>query len=193
VLSRHAGESFLATEKLDGTSMAVYWRHGRFGVCSRNYEMRETAESTHWQAARQLGLEERVAVLANLLGGEVAVQGELCGPRIQGNNCARWVNSLLNLVTCRRRRADARGLRAADRRGIGTVPVLPPHPARTVAELVRPPPASRSRGHGGRPRVPPSDGGMGRGTGPLSFKVINPEFRSRTGRRRRTETRAGER
>lgn len=66
--------------KLDGSSMTVYHRDGETGVCSRNLDLRETEGNSFWSVARRYGLPEK---LANI--GNVAIQGELIGPGIQGN------------------------------------------------------------------------------------------------------------
>jgi RNA ligase (TIGR02306 family) len=77
--------------KLDGTSMTVYLdKGGHFGVCSRNFELKEEEGSLYWQAARKLQLEEklRAAFESSLADGSfqgLAIQGELMGPGIQGN------------------------------------------------------------------------------------------------------------
>lgn len=72
---------FWATEKLDGSSATYYFRHGEFGVCSRNWELKESDDNTHWQVARQLNIENKL----RLFGRNIALQGELIGESIQGN------------------------------------------------------------------------------------------------------------
>lgn len=76
-------ESFTweVSEKLDGSSMTVYLNEGKFGVCSRNWELRETQSNTLWNVARKHNLED-VLVKA---GRNLALQGELIGEGIQGN------------------------------------------------------------------------------------------------------------
>lgn len=68
------------TEKLDGSSMTVYFKDGKFGVCSRNWALRENDTNSLWKQARRYKLE---AILAQ--EGNFAVQGELVGEGIQGN------------------------------------------------------------------------------------------------------------
>lgn len=77
-----AGTQFEITEKLEGSSMTVYLIDGVFGVCSRNLDLKETADNTFWQIAREYNIEHkmRIAGLNNF-----AIQGELIGPGIQGN------------------------------------------------------------------------------------------------------------
>lgn len=72
---------FEATMKLDGSSMTVYMIDGEFGVCSRNFDLTETEENTFWQVARKYKFEE----LLRQYGKNIALQGELMGPGVQGN------------------------------------------------------------------------------------------------------------
>lgn len=69
------------TEKLDGSSMTVYFYNGDFGVCSRNLNLKETEGNTFWRVARELDL-ERILCITNR---NLALQGELIGEGIQGN------------------------------------------------------------------------------------------------------------
>lgn len=77
------GLQFEVTEKLEGSSMTVYLIRGEFGVCSRNLDLKESAENTFWQVARRDGIEEKMR--AHDEYWDFAIQGELIGPGIQGN------------------------------------------------------------------------------------------------------------
>ncbi len=75
------GLVLIGTLKMDGTSFTAYRRDADFGVCSRNLDLTETEDNAHWKLARKLKLEE-------ILRSEprnLAVQGEMVGPGIQGN------------------------------------------------------------------------------------------------------------
>jgi len=75
------GIVLVGTLKMDGTSFTAYRRDADFGVCSRNLDFKETEDNTYWKIARKLKLEE-------ILRSEpvnLAIQGELVGPGIQGN------------------------------------------------------------------------------------------------------------
>jgi RNA ligase (TIGR02306 family) len=74
---------FEVTEKLEGSSMTCYLIDGVFGVCSRNLDLKETAENAFWQVARREKIEEKMRAAHN--GSDFAIQGELIGPGIQGN------------------------------------------------------------------------------------------------------------
>jgi len=82
------------TEKLDGSSMTVYHRSYTqesgvvidVGVCSRNFDLAPPEsefyrENAFWQVERKLD------IVTNLIkyGMNIALQGELVGPGVQGN------------------------------------------------------------------------------------------------------------
>jgi len=81
VLDRHAGVRGYATEKLNGTSVTYYLKDGEFGVCSRNYELREDERNTLWLVARKGNIEGKL----RRIPGNSALQAEVIGPGIQGN------------------------------------------------------------------------------------------------------------
>lgn len=81
VLDRHADEDFVYTEKLDGTSCTMLVRDGEFGVCMRNYELKDTENNTLWQMARKYDVESKLRAV----GKNIALQGEVIGDGIQSN------------------------------------------------------------------------------------------------------------
>lgn len=70
------------TQKLDGSSMTVFWNNGEFGVCSRNLELKEADGNTFLEVAKRLNLNSKL----EQLNQNIALQGELIGPGIQGNS-----------------------------------------------------------------------------------------------------------
>lgn len=74
-------EVFEATLKLDGSSMTIYYNEGQVGVCSRNLDLKRDMENLFWKTAVNSGM---VGMLAHM-GLNIAVQGELMGPGVQGN------------------------------------------------------------------------------------------------------------
>jgi RNA ligase (TIGR02306 family) len=94
-------ELFYKSLKMDGSSMTVFYEDGRIGVCSRNWEVKEEDEGAnkwvgeaerpkatniYWSVARAAGLLTKVEDLARKYGYKhFAVQGEVCGPGVQGN------------------------------------------------------------------------------------------------------------
>jgi len=87
VLEKYCNVDFYATEKLNGTSITCYLKNGEFGVCSRNLELKETADNTIWQTVRKLKVEEemRGATAEISAHWNYALQGELVGVGISGN------------------------------------------------------------------------------------------------------------
>jgi RNA ligase (TIGR02306 family) len=97
-----AGE-FEITEKLDGTSCTFFYhrrlgilvpqdsaqiqgeRNPRWGACSRNWEMKLTDDNVYSKLWRELDLHQKLAAL----GRNLAIQGEIIGPKIQGNKYKR--------------------------------------------------------------------------------------------------------
>ena len=77
------GLQFEITEKLEGSSMTCYLIDSVFGVCSRNLDLKETADNTFWQVARELDIEAKMREIGP--DAQFAIQGELIGPGIQGN------------------------------------------------------------------------------------------------------------
>jgi RNA ligase (TIGR02306 family) len=79
------GQRFVMTEKLDGSSFTAFVRGDEFGVCSRN-QLLDPADMTHafCALASRLGLAEKM----RRVGTDFAIQGEVIGPKIQGNKYA---------------------------------------------------------------------------------------------------------
>jgi RNA ligase (TIGR02306 family) len=86
VESYNAGRTFEVTEKLEGSSMTCYILENddgefEFGVCSRNIDLKRDDANSFWEVAIRDGIEEKLKTL----GQEIAIQGELIGPGVQGN------------------------------------------------------------------------------------------------------------
>ena len=75
------GVVFQKSEKLDGSSMTVFYKDGEVGCCSRNLELKDDGTSTFWETAKSEKLVEKLISL----GKNIALQGELLGGQIQGN------------------------------------------------------------------------------------------------------------
>lgn len=63
------------------SSFTAYYNNDQFGICSRNLDLFETEDNTHWRVARELKLEEKMKAY----GKNIALQGELLGEGIQKN------------------------------------------------------------------------------------------------------------
>lgn len=70
------------TEKMEGQSLTVYYNNGHVGVCSRNWELKEETDYSTWKLVNDLGLKESLVDH----GTNIAIQGELIGPSVQGNH-----------------------------------------------------------------------------------------------------------
>ncbi len=90
--------------KMDGTSVTMYWRDGKFGVCGRNYEYADDEKSAMWTYAHEHRIAEK---LKENNVPNVAIQGEFCGAGIQKNplrlNRPEWyVFTVVDLETRKR-------------------------------------------------------------------------------------------
>lgn len=184
-IAAHRGREFFVTEKLDDTSFTAFVREGEFGVCSRNMLLDTTDEqSTLVRLAKRLNLEERLRALGAARGYEVAGQGEVIGPGVQGNKyglkeIGLRVFNVFNVSECRfLGHADV--LAAVTEMGLDGVPqlgaVVLNHSIDDLVALsegvsVLNPKAQRE-GIVLRPLVEVEDEYLGR----LSFKAINPKF-----------------
>ncbi len=79
--SRWSNLSFYITEKLDGTSVTAYLNNGNFGICTRNFELKEDEKNTYWKVAKELDLMEKLSRLPF----NAAIQGEIIGEGVQTN------------------------------------------------------------------------------------------------------------
>jgi len=68
------------TEKLDGSSMTIYLNKGEFGVCSRNLELKLDQEGNAF-----VTIAKQYESILRRWNHNIAIQGELIGPGIQGN------------------------------------------------------------------------------------------------------------
>ena len=79
--------SWEITEKLDGTSLTIFTHNGDEGICSRSW--RVSLETREGELATNIysKITERENLLGKLrsLNRNIAAQGELVGPEIQGN------------------------------------------------------------------------------------------------------------
>ncbi len=76
------GKIFEVTEKLEGSSMTCYLLDGEFGVCSRNLDMKRDEKNSLWGTAIRENVEEKIKSTGK---NNLAIQGELVGPGVQGN------------------------------------------------------------------------------------------------------------
>src|SRR3990167_3806683 len=82
VLRNKKEEQFEVTIKLDGSSLTVFHRDGEIGICSRNIWLEESEESNDFVI---MANEQNIPNALKDLGRNLAVQGEMIGPKIQCN------------------------------------------------------------------------------------------------------------
>jgi len=186
LLERKKDASIYITEKLDGSSMTCYLNEDVFGVCSRNMDMTETANSAYWYAARRQQIEQ------SMRGEERqgwAIQGELIGPGIQKNKYELKEPEFraFNIYNIREGRyLDLMEfLNTCERIGIPTVPLLGLESVRGNVDFW----VEKSKGKSELNPNADREGLVVRGVteeaiekyGRFSFKVINPEFLLKNG------------
>lgn len=77
------GANIIITQKYDGTSTTFAYSDNKFKIYSRNFLLQEGKESQHYyEIAKRYDLETKMSNL----GKNIAIQGELIGPKI---NCNR--------------------------------------------------------------------------------------------------------
>lgn len=81
LVSSYIGTECIITEKIDGCSSTYFFKDEEFGVCSRNLEIKEDESNAFWRMAKKYSLNEKL----KKLGRNIAFQGEIAGPNIQGN------------------------------------------------------------------------------------------------------------
>ncbi len=93
-LAAFDGKEVYETLKIDGTSATYIYRLDTdiFSIASRNNEMLVEGDSIYALIAKQLNIAENLKAYCIKVGKSLAIQGEIAGPRINGNN--------LGLTTC---------------------------------------------------------------------------------------------
>lgn len=88
------GRKFEVTEKNDGSSVTMFFSttvdaESPFGVCSRNLRLKpQTAKGEiplAWKMAHKYEIETKIAIANATLNTDLAFQGELVGPEVNGN------------------------------------------------------------------------------------------------------------
>lgn len=102
LMMEHYNEEWEITEKLDGQSATFFlhplktWgiRRPTFGVCSRKIWLKTPTDSKYWQVAKKLDIKAKLLKenewyrkrkISQQRNASLVVQGEQCGPGIQGN------------------------------------------------------------------------------------------------------------
>ena len=80
-LESYINETFEVTIKLDGSSCTIFVKDEDDGVCSRNLELKQNEDNAFWRIALDYDIHKKIRAY----GKNIAVQGELIAPNIQGN------------------------------------------------------------------------------------------------------------
>lgn len=178
----YEGVEFYYAEKLDGSSFTAYLKYDHFGVCSRNYEIKEGEfeVGAFIEVSRKLGLEEKF----RKLNRSIALQGELIGSQVQGNKynlSERTVKIFSGWDIECQKYLDLDELEAVTKdMGLEMVPVLGKNmPLKfTVKELIAMSIGKSVMGDTEREGLVfrPMKEMIHKRLGRVSFKVINPEF-----------------
>lgn len=126
LLEHLKGKPYYISLKLDGTSctFVIDPNDGEYHVCGRNYSYVRSEGHSLWEVSDRYGIERAL----RSLGGHLALQGEIVGPRIQNNKMGlEFVDFYaFNVVDLRSRKRlpldDA--LSACGIIGINFVPIL---------------------------------------------------------------------
>jgi len=74
------GKEIYISVKCDGTSGSFINIDGDYHVCGRSVSFKENDDNTFWKLSKKYNLKEKM-----LAYGNYAIQGEVCGPKIQKN------------------------------------------------------------------------------------------------------------
>ena len=130
MLIHNKDKEWYVTEKCDGQS-ATYSLHKTkrwgmpswiFVVCSRNLWLKTKDNSAYWGIAKKYDLENKLRVLRS----EVVIQGEICGPKIQGNKYGLKEDDLFVFTVIENdvKYSPLAMTAFCDRLGLKTVPII---------------------------------------------------------------------
>lgn len=87
LLDEYKGQEFYITEKVDGSSLTAVYDIKRdvFRICSRNLCYDINSDNRFAEAARKYDIDKKLKEYCIANNKNIAIQGELLGPKIQGN------------------------------------------------------------------------------------------------------------
>lgn len=93
------GKKYYASVKLDGTSTTIILNFNEddepeVNVCGRNTCYIENANNKYWAVTMKYSMKEKILDYYNKTGKRLAFQGELIGPKIQGNKMGLTENDI---------------------------------------------------------------------------------------------------
>ena len=79
------GLPYYISTKIDGTSSTFFFNtNGTFGACSRNFEVSD-GNNIYWDIVKKYDIEKKLIDVWTQTGRYLGIQGEIAGPKIQGN------------------------------------------------------------------------------------------------------------
>ena len=87
LLDEYKGQEFYITEKVDGSSLTAIYdiKRNTFRICSRNLCYDINSGNKFAEAAKKYDIEKKLKEYCIANNRNIAIQGELLGPKIQGN------------------------------------------------------------------------------------------------------------
>lgn len=170
---------YYISTKMDGTSCTIYAHDGNIGVCGRDSEIANDGKSMMWDHFNSLGTPDKLREF----GQNIVIQGEFCGPKIQGNRLGlnHYDFYVFNIFDKNMKLLPVKEmLELCERLGLKSVPIeeYGDDFAYTTEELLE-------RAHGKYPSGKDKEGIVIRPQNPfwygplrksLSFKVLNNDF-----------------
>jgi len=181
IIQELKGKPYYISTKMDGTSVTMWSKDGEFHVCGRDSEYKDDEKAVYWNVARKLNIVDKIKES----GLNIAIQGEMCGPKIQKNRLKltelHWyVFTIVDLNTGKRYNLD-KLIEFCNIYGLEHVPIEEQNESfeyTTIEELLE-------RAKGQYPSGLAKEGIVIRSltndwskilNGPLSFKVLNNNF-----------------
>ena len=179
------------TEKVDGSSVTYYMHEGKFGMCSRNLELKYDLVNKNniiYKYAVENNIEERLKNFCTKNKIDIAIQGEMLGEKIQGNKYKLKGNKFLVFsvynITAHKYFPFIEMIKLLDDLKMDLVPLIPnpKEKFKSIDEMIEFVKTLKSKLNS----EIPVEGIVWRSlqegftylttTNRLSFKVINPEF-----------------
>ena len=85
ILDKEVKENIYITEKVDGSSITIFYNKGNFGVCSRNLELKLEEGGKFTIPVFENKIEEKLTAYCVENNVNLALQGELLGVGVKGN------------------------------------------------------------------------------------------------------------
>lgn len=130
ILMEHFDEDWYITEKLDGQSATFFTYYKKvwgcirkaFGVCSRNIHLKTKGNNNYWKIADKYKIERGLKLHPYCL----SIQGEICGPGVQGNKYKLGELELFvfNIISGGNRLPLDQMKKTCDILGLQTVPII---------------------------------------------------------------------